>query len=202
MKNNFQNTTFLYLKSITLQPEYQLNFIVMKKTILFCAFCALAICVNAQSYDDISLLLGKKDASERIITETDSFTYVSRQDVRDNDGSMPDSEYVSVLQKYGVYDVDKATMTLEIPTTIYENYMIGKKCMTAGWTTFIMGTVFSCIGGICMGAAKVNPNASKAGAGFLYVGGAFVAVSLPLLTFGDHIKRETNKDLKLWYLRK
>ena len=99
-----------------------------------------------------------------------------------------------------------------IPSPIAEEYKFGVKCYRGGCITISIGVPLALVGGILMGTATstregakyisgkavktvetyVNQPQMVAGDVLLGFGCSLVAISIPLLTFGDHMKREAN----------
>lgn len=84
-----------------------------------------------------------------------------------------------------------------VPETIVCNYKIGQKCYTAGAAIVSVGTL-CLVPGILLSAVGSTLDAKQIGYGFLSVSGTLVGISIPLLCFGDHIKRETNMVYDVW----
>lgn len=77
---------------------------------------------------------------------------------------------------------------INMPTkSVLMNYKIGRNCFISGQVFISLGAVLSAAGGICY----MNGN-WEAGGMLCGVGGSFIGISIPLLCFGDHIKRECN----------
>lgn len=92
--------------------------------------------------------------------------------------------------------------TLKIPTGVYERYRLSNKLMIAGWVDLSVGTGLAIIGGILYGTGLKNQNQAEviSGSVFLGTGGTLVGFSIPLLCFGDNIKRESNVNCEIFNL--
>ena len=90
---------------------------------------------------------------------------------------------------------------IRLSQPIYEEYKMGRTCYNVGSVFISIGLPLAFAGSIMMFVAKPNqPNQSNlitAGSVLLGVGGTFVSVSIPLLCFGDHMKRQANWNYKL-----
>lgn len=77
---------------------------------------------------------------------------------------------------------------INMPTkSVLMNYQIGRNCFISGQVFISLGAVLSAAGGICYMTGYW-----EAGGVLCGVGGSFIGISIPLLCFGDHIKRECN----------
>lgn len=78
--------------------------------------------------------------------------------------------------------------------SVLSNYHIGHNCFAAGKAMVGVGVPISFIGAMCLvgGINDNNYDACTAGYALLGIGGTFISVSVPLMCFGDHIKRECN----------
>jgi len=106
----------------------------------------------------------------------------------------PTYEFYSIHSKTEKYLTTVNIFTTKIPAPVYERYLFGYSLMKAGWATFSIGTGVGLVGGILYGVGIKNHNVKEitAGSVLLGCGGAIIGVSIPLLCFGDNIKRETN----------
>lgn len=85
-----------------------------------------------------------------------------------------------------------------IDKVILDNYLIGDRCYKSGQAIIIIGSIVTFISlPFVFYDVKKNENgviikSTSAGIACAAIGGTLISVSLPLLCFGDHIKRETN----------
>lgn len=113
-----------------------------------------------------------------------------------------DDNEIYRMTPYEVRDIIgyEKKLVMKCPSVIYDNYKIGDRCYKAGWATFISASIMTIVGGIVYGTGieKNNIESSKAGVAVLSAGSSLIGISIPLLCFGDHIKRETNMNYELW----
>lgn len=88
------------------------------------------------------------------------------------------------------------TETIQIPKVIYDEYILGKQLSKAGVPIISIGLPICIIGTIF--ACNTEPTKQAAGVALLGVGSSLVSISIPLLCFGDHLKRTANKDYILY----
>lgn len=79
-----------------------------------------------------------------------------------------------------------------LPTPVYEEYKFGRKCYRTGSAFITLGSIMAVAGGICYLASGGNQTAKTAGEVLFVMGDVCITVSVPLLCFGDHMKREAN----------
>jgi len=84
----------------------------------------------------------------------------------------------------------------EIPKTIYDNYMIGTRWINAGVAFMTIG-IFTSIIGLC-----IMEDYTEASTTMCAIGGTCISIGIPLICFGDHIKRECNMTYELYNLTK
>ncbi len=155
----------------------------MKKSFAILLLCAATMFAQAQGWNQLyrEYRLGTSDA-----------TY--------SDGVLKSSVY----RTYGTSDAEiRESVSIPLQAPIYEEYMMGSRCVKAGAAFITVGAAMSLIGGIVM--ATVRPETSSkgttainpAGIALISVGGTFITISLPLLTFGDHMKRDANWNYRL-----
>lgn len=146
----------------------------MKKILMALMLCLISIASFGQNWDALS----------------HQYKMVITTEVYERRTFLHDSNQVAVLQDtiYKYYKIPNGN----VPYVIYQNYTIGSNCFKAGSYMICIGGVASLTGLSLMLGDKNNITAYKAGIGLTSIGGTLVSVSLPLLCFGDHIKRETN----------
>ena len=88
--------------------------------------------------------------------------------------------------------------------SVLHNYIIGERCFKSGKVLVTWGLVTTFVGAMCVVGGSARPisykynkmrhnnDAITAGCTLMGIGGSFISVSIPLLCFGDHIKRECN----------
>lgn len=178
----------------------------MKKTIIILLLSLTATLSMAQSWDYL-----KKDLSlnkKNVTTVNDSiktpiYSTTPKRVFKGN--FFGGDEYE--LQ----YDIIGYNKTF-VPSPVVEEYKFGVSCYKGGCVTISIGAPLALAGGILMGTAtttkkvttrvagksitttetSVNQPQMTAGEVLLGFGCSLVAVSIPLLTFGDHMKREAN----------
>lgn len=93
---------------------------------------------------------------------------------------------------------------IKIPKVIYDEYKMGTSLFKCGKVFVGVGIplVFSGMLLQVHGIKRMNEDAIIASSVFYGIGGTCVSVSIPLLCWGDHLKRTSNKDYKLYNLLK
>jgi len=96
----------------------------------------------------------------------------------------------------GNYDNDKFVQSIILKPSfaVIENYRLGHNCFKAGSIMVGVGVPVMFVGALCVAGGNYGDNYAVMRAGYVLigVGGTFVSFSIPLLCFGDHIKRECN----------
>lgn len=107
--------------------------------------------------------------------------------------------YIIYTEKTIDYKNTKYT-SYTCPTYIWKDYKIGDNCFKAGVATISIGALSSIVGGIAYGVGVKNHNIGniKTGTYFLSFGSTFIGISIPLLCFGDNMKRTTNREYKMY----
>lgn len=87
-----------------------------------------------------------------------------------------------------------------LPYVVLDHYKFGKRCYKGGTILISVGAPLALIGGILAGVGAQNGDAvvSNAGYAISVLGGACVSVSIPLLCFGDNMKRDANREFRLF----
>lgn len=163
----------------------------MKKIIIAFVLCIVSICGFGQSWDYILYIVDfpKETSLNGGIWKTDSYddyVYITHK----VDFSKNYSEYIKSYN-----DQKWLSKAIYMPSSaVLYNYRIGYNCFKAGQITMGIGVPISFIGAMCVvgGVKDKNWDACDAGYALLGIGGTFISVSIPLLCFGDHIKRECN----------
>lgn len=156
--------------------------------------CLVSIGCFGQSWDYILYIVDfPKEKSSKVYNwETDSY-----------DDTVHITHKVDFSKNYSEYiksynDQKWLSKAIYMPSSaVLYNYRIGYNCFKAGQITMGIGVAISFIGAMCVvGSVKMdnrdNWDACDAGYALLGIGGTFISVSIPLLCFGDHIKRECN----------
>lgn len=127
-------------------------------------------------------------------------------------GAMVDDQYTIAYGKVTIdhkswkdgYVLRTEQRDFLLPNYIYNQYNLGQSCFKAGVVTISIGSVLALVGGVVYGVG-VSKTGTKdasptvtAGAAILSVGSTGLGVSVPLLCFGDHMKRESNIDFSIF----
>lgn len=107
-----------------------------------------------------------------------------------------------ILTKYEDYSKPNYALVTYIPKQILDDYKVGYRCYKAGSTFISIGAFAAFFGEVIYrnGLRHNNPDGIRYGAALLYTGGSFISVSIPLLCFGDNMKRSCNRDYKTYKL--
>lgn len=176
----------------------------MKKILVLMALVASAISMMAQSYDQLKDIISPKvittDTSR--ITNALSFDELKVSITRTIDYG----NWRTVKSGNWLLDLNGSTRelvvhhsayeTVQLPEVIYDEYMLGKQLSTAGIPFISIGLPICIVGTIF--ACSTSQSKQTAGTALLGIGGTMVSISLPLLCFGDHLKRTANKDYMLY----
>jgi len=163
----------------------------MKRTFTLLIAVALSCAAMAQSWDYLK-------------TEC----LLNRKDISYYDGKVSVPVYKTQKDQYGFVDkkeiIDYSYRQVSAP--VFEEYRFGRRCYNAGCVLISVGAPLSFIGGILLGCSMKadskgqvyvsDQSAFIAGEVFVCIGAPMVSVSVPLLCFGDHMKREAN-----WHYR-
>lgn len=99
-----------------------------------------------------------------------------------------------------------SSLNLEVPQVIWNEYQQGRSLYNGGVVTISVGCGLSALGGILYCSAILSPDSSKSavvgGLVLSYLGSSLIGVSIPLLCWGDHLKRTANKDMELYSILK
>lgn len=170
----------------------------MKRLLTALMLCMVSIMASSQTWDVIGENLSKATS----LSTTGEYVTLHYEDVSGGyktitidtcvNGVTPRSIYRQVPDSSSLVVKDIAFAT--IPQPIYERYTYGCKLMKAGWCNFGVGLALSIVGGFIYGNGvdKHDVAQVKAGTALLAGGGTLVSFSLPMLWFGDNMKRETN----------
>lgn len=160
----------------------------MKKLIMALMLCLISVTTFSQSWDYL-------DEITRYTTVRSINNYVI-DDVLESDTTYEEFRAFTYHVVITNYNNDKWIQTkIHRPTqSVLANYHIGHNCFEAGKVMILVGVPISFIGAMCIcgGINDNNYDACTAGYALLGIGGTFISVSVPLMCFGDHIKRECN----------
>lgn len=95
------------------------------------------------------------------------------------------------------YILSVPALAEDVPPTIVYNYKQGENCFIAGSILAGIGG-FLVIPGILQMFCGKNIKQKQIGTGLLSAGSTLVGVSIPLLCFGDHIKKDANMAYEVW----
>ncbi|MBO4370313.1 MAG: hypothetical protein J5808_02995 [Paludibacteraceae bacterium] len=172
----------------------------MKKLILTVALSAIAWCTFAQSdWDFIGAKRGL-NFKERVYV-TYSTEKVCYNIPTYDEYVVPSNELND--ENWTFYSTEKVLdghKNVCMPTPVYEEYKLGYYCFKSGVITISVGGALALAGGICFLSANSTTDAQvtrQVGAALCGTGAAAVAVSLPLLCWGDFMKRDANWKLKI-----
>lgn len=124
------------------------------------------------------------------------------------------TDYVFIKQYKDIWDFKKNEYytqldsvplnEIKIPKVIYDEYKMGASLFKCGKVFVGVGIPFVFSGMLLQvhGIKRMNEDAIIAGSVFYGIGGTCISVSIPLLCWGDHLKRTSNKDYKLYNLLK
>jgi len=172
----------------------------MKRTFTLLIAVALSCAAMAQSWDYLKrdLSLNKKD----VTTVNDSI----KMPIYD---STPKRVYKGNFYGEDRYEIQYDILgynSTYLPAPIVEEYKFGVKCFKTGGVFITIGAPMAFIGGILWGCATetnkngqvtVNNGLLVAGEVLVGIGASMVSVSIPLLSFGDHMKRDANWQYRL-----
>ena len=172
----------------------------MKKQLFILALSALACICSAQSYDNLKKII----CTESFINDTCRIVNSVKVDELKVyiDRSIEYGSWKKASTGNVLWDLNNnneqfvalrtSTEKIVLPKVIYDEYMFGRRLTKAGVVTLSVSVPLSIIGVVC--ARNQNPNTRIAGYSMLGVGSAAFSCSIPLLCFGDHLKRTANKD--------
>lgn len=105
--------------------------------------------------------------------------------------------YDHVLYKYAYKERQEF---FQVPIQVYDDYLIGEKCFNYGKAFIIFGSISTVVGGCvyAIGAKHNKINEMKTGTGIMCGGSTLIGISIPLLCFGDNMKRATNREYKIY----
>jgi hypothetical protein len=156
----------------------------MKKILMALMLCLVSVTTFSQSWDYLDHITRYSEVR-------------SINNWIEDDGLVSDTTY----NEYRTFTYHVVITNYNIQTKIHRptqsvlaNYHIGYNCFEAGKTMVLVGVPISFIGAMCIcgGINDNNYDACTAGYALLGIGGTFISVSVPLMCFGDHIKRECN----------
>ena len=161
----------------------------MKKILMALMLCLVSVTTFSQSWDLLDHITR--------YTEVSNITNYVSGDVLVSDTTYKEYRtftYHVVIVNYN--NSEKWIRNNIYPPTksVLSNYHIGHNCFAAGKAMVLVGVPISFIGAMCIcgGINDNNYDACTAGYALLGIGGTFISVSVPLMCFGDHIKRECN----------
>lgn len=99
--------------------------------------------------------------------------------------------YDKIFQDYAIRNFS------DVPKSIIYNYDQGRVCFNTGVAFISIGALFM-VPGTLFSLFGSTPKSKRIGAGLLYTGSTLVSVSVPLLCFGDHIKKDANMAYEVW----
>ena len=176
----------------------------MKKQLFILALSILACVCSAQSYDNLKKII----CNESVISDTcrivnsikvdELKVYIDRTIEY---GSWKKASTGNLLWDLNNNDLQfiplrTNTEKMVLPKVIYDEYMLGRRLTKAGIVTLSVSVPLSVIGVAC--ACSPNPKTNIAGLSMIGIGSAIFSCSIPLLCFGDHLKRTANKDYTLY----
>lgn len=111
-------------------------------------------------------------------------------------------QYVSSTQ----FVLKTSSLNLEVPQVIWNEYQQGCNLYKGGIVSISVGCGLAALGSILYCSAIASPDSSESAAvGGLVLsslGSSLVGISIPLLCWGDHLKRTANKDMELFSILK
>lgn len=164
-------------------------FTVMKRTFTLLIAVAMSCAAMAQSWDVLKREISFKTDGIRFEGDTVK-TPVYGDPIRVQKKSYDGTIYYVLSPNLIGYDKKY------VPSPILEEYRFGRRCYKGGCATISIGAPMAFVGGILMATAGKSTDQLLAGQVLLGVGCSLVSVSIPLLSFGDHMKREAN-----WHYR-
>lgn len=160
----------------------------MKRILMALMLCLVSVTAFSQSWDYLDEI-----TRYSVISRVNSF-YVDTVIYHDTTyNEYRTFTYHAVVEKY---DNNAYVQTkIHRPTqSVLANYHIGTNCFTTGKTIVGISIPVMFVGVMCLagGMYDDNYNARCAGYAIMGVGCTLISVSIPLMCFGDHIKRECN----------
>jgi len=183
---------------------------------IFCIICIVFSCIHAfgQEWDVLKSVVTCKTPGFMCHNEYRGQyvdVYKSKQVYRDVVNCQKYYDYLGFpyticdTTKVLTGDLETSVLIASIPKPIYDDYQFGAELFNSGCVMITVGGLSGIIGGIMYGVGyKYNSRYGQqlitAGVVMMGIGGTFVSVSIPLLCFGDHMKRNVNRDYKLYNL--
>lgn len=161
----------------------------MKKLIMALMLCLVSVTTFSQSWDLLNHIT-------RYTAVSNIKNYMSG-DILVSDTTYKEHRiftYKAVIANYNNSEKWIRNNIYQPTKSVLSNYHIGHNCFEAGKAMVLVGVPISFIGAMCIcgGINDNNYDACTAGYALLGIGGTFISVSIPLMCFGDHIKRECN----------
>lgn len=149
---------------------------------------ALSLCLMSV------VCFGQAEYSTRI--HTDGWDYIGHILPITEKGNVDLSNYNSYIEYVKLYNLPsnvEVRNRINMPSeSVLHNYIIGRRCFYSGKVFVSVGLLTSIVGAICIWQGSYNTTAVTTGYTLLGIGSSFISVSIPLLCWGDHIKRECN----------
>ncbi|MBP5319201.1 MAG: hypothetical protein J6Y77_07350 [Paludibacteraceae bacterium] len=172
----------------------------MKRLIAFClCLCATALVFAQSDWDFIGAKRGL-NFKERVYV-TYSNEKVCYNIPTYDEYMVPSNELND--ENWTFYSTEKVLdghKNVCMPTPVYEEYKMGFELYKGGFITFGVGAAVGLAGGICFLAAGDSKNPTvvrQVGAGLCSVGAFSIAIGVPLICWGDFMKRDANWKFKL-----